>query len=194
MDPLSIATAAGGLIKGITGLFQKRKANKIKIPEVNYEISPYAKQIQGEANRLKNSRMAGYDIAADNIAQSQANATGAIGRNATSGAQALQMLAAAQMASNSAYGNLSQQQGQYAMNMLQNWNNANQGMVVEGDKKYQSDRNNQMMKLQEKMMYMGAGMQNFGQGLNDLGTAAAMQNFGKGLNDLGTAAAMQWGK
>ncbi|MBK7345890.1 MAG: hypothetical protein IPI98_03000 [Chitinophagaceae bacterium] len=108
--------------------------------------------------------MAGYDIAADNIAQSQANATGAIGRNATSGAQALQMLAAAQMASNSAYGNLSQQQGQYAMNMLQNWNNANQGMVVEGDKKYQSDRNNQMMKLQEKMMYMGAGMQNFGQG------------------------------
>lgn len=61
------------------------------------------------------------------------------------------------------------------MNMLQNWNNANQGMVVEGDKKYQSDRNNQMMKLQEKMMYMGAGMQNFGQGLNDLGTAAAMQ-------------------
>lgn len=100
MDPLSIATAAGGLIKGITGLFQKRKANKIKIPEVNYEISPYAKQIQGEANRLKNSRMAGYDIAADNIAQSQANATGAIGRNATSGAQALQMLAAAQMASN----------------------------------------------------------------------------------------------
>lgn len=175
MDPLSIATAAGGLIKGITGLFQKRKANKIKIPEVNYEISPYAKQIQGEANRLKNSRMAGYDIAADNIAQSQANATGAIGRNATSGAQALQMLAAAQMASNSAYGNLSQQQGQYAMNMLQNWNNANQGMVVEGDKKYQSDRNNQMIKLREKMMYMGAGMQNFGQGLNDLGTAAAMQ-------------------
>ena len=50
---------------------------------------------------------------------------------------------------------------------------------VEGDKKYQSDRNNQMMKLQEKMMYMGAGMQNFGQGLNDLGTAAAMQRGNK---------------
>lgn len=163
-----IAAGVGGIFKMFQGAKQRRLANKVVIPDANYEISPYAKNVMAEANRLKNSQMAGYANAVDNIQQNQATALGSIGRNATSGAQALQMIAASQGISDNSMNDLSTQQQQYSQNMLENWNNANQTMIGEGDKLFQDKVRKQNMKIAEKNALMGASTQNTGGGINDL--------------------------
>lgn len=163
-----IAAGVGGLFKIGSGNKQRRMANAIKVPEANYTENTYAKQILGEAQRMKNSQMPGYNQAAANIMANEANVIGSAQRNASNSNQALAMAAAAQAQGDSSFGNLAQLQGQHQMNMLQNYNAANQGMVAEGDKLHADNVRKQMIAIQQKNALMGAAGQNTGGGINDI--------------------------
>jgi hypothetical protein len=167
-------SAGTGVIKMIHGFHQNHLANKINVPEASYETSPYAKKILAEATRLKNSQMPGMSAATANIYGNQANAMGSVERNATSGAQALAMAAGIQGNTNQAFQGLASQQNQYAQNQEQNYVNANQGMINEGDKVYQDRVRQQQQAIAEKNALRGAGTQNIGGGLNDLTNSAFM--------------------
>lgn len=176
-----IAAGLGAGIKIFQGARQRRLANQIVIPDVDYNTSPYAKQILGEATRLKNSKMPGIETATDNILESQSTAAGSIGRNATSGSQALSMMAASQAMTGKSINDLNGKQADYSLAMLNNWNNANEGMIREGDKEYTDDVRKQQMKIAEKNALMGAGTTNSGNGMNDIinGLFMSSLNFGK---------------
>jgi hypothetical protein len=163
-----IGSAIGGLYKIGQGIHQNNLANKVVVPQANYDTSPYAMKMLDEANRLKNSQMPGAADATRGIYGAQSNASGAIDRNATSGAQALAMLSASQGTSDNAFNQLRGQEGQYNLEMLNNYNNANQGMINEGDKVYQDRVRKQQQAIAEKNALRGAGTQNLGGGMNDL--------------------------
>lgn len=162
---IGVGTAA---IKVGMGIHQNKLASGINVPEANYTVSPYAKSILEQAQTLQNSEMPGLQQAQNNIAGNQSNAIGSINRNASSGAQALALLAATQGNTNAAFNQLRGQQQNYFMNMLQNLNSANRVMINEGDKVYQSDLRNRQEAIGEKNALRGAATQNIGGGLNDL--------------------------
>ena len=159
-----------GIVKGIKSARQNSMANKVVIPDANYEVSPYAKQMLATANQFKNSRMQGAAEAEQNIMGNQANAVGSIERNATSGAQALSMVAAAQGNSNNAFGQLRQQEGADMMGKINNQNMAMQQMIGEDDKMFQDRLRKQQMAMQEKASLRGAANANFDGALKDVTT------------------------
>jgi hypothetical protein len=162
------AGAIGGLLKIGRGKKLDRMADRIVIPEANYVRSPYAERQLAEAERLKNARMPGMAMVEQGIQGNQANATAGIQRNATSGSQALAMLGASQAQSNESMNQLGMKQGQYSMNMLNNYNAGLQGMTAEEDKIFQDKVRKQMMAMQEKAALRGAATANMGGGMNDI--------------------------
>lgn len=187
-----VAVAAGigagtGLLKVGMGLRQNRLADRVTVPEAEYRTSPYAKAMLEDARQLMGARMPGADQVERGISGAQGNTLSSIGRNASSGAQALAMLAATQGQSNAAIGGMRQAQQQFFMQMLDNMNRANRGMILEGDKVYQSDMRNREMAMNEKNALRGAATQNFGGGLNDLTNYAFLASQlrdGPGRNDI----------
>lgn len=154
-DLLSSGIAAGlGIFsavgKGLKAHKLNKLADKVVVPDANYEQSPYAANILGEALRLKNAPMPGMAAATQNIYGNRANTAAGIERNATSGSQSLNMLAAAQGNTDQAFQGLAGQQNQYGLSMLNNYNNANQGMTDELDKTFQDKVRKQQLKINEK--------------------------------------------
>ncbi len=163
-----VASGLGGIFKMIKGAKQNKLADKVVIPDVNYSVSPFAQRQLAEAERLKNAQMPGMQQAQQGILGSQANVLGGASRNASSGAQLLSMLAASQGQADNATNQLAGQQGQFSMNMLNNYNQGLQGMTQEQDKLYQDEVRKQMLKIQEKNALRNAGTQNMGGGMNDI--------------------------
>lgn len=175
MSFVGIAVGVGtGLFKIGKGMRQDNLANKVVVPNANYETSPYAINILDEANRIKNSRMAGAADAERGIYGSQAAVTGAVGRNATSGTQALAMLAAAGGNTNAAFNNLRAQEGNDFWQKENAYNNGNNTMIAEGDKRYADAVRKRQEAIAEKTGLRGAATQNMGGGLNDLANNAFM--------------------
>ena len=170
----ALAAGASALYKGIKGAQQNRFANKIKVPEASYETSPYAAKILGEANMLKNARMPGAQNAEQNIMGNQANAYGNVERNATSGSQALAMLAGIQGNTNQAFNTLGQQEGNFSLSALGNWNQANQGMTYEHEKLFQDALRKRQEAIAQKNALRGAGTQNIGNAMNEATSLAYM--------------------
>lgn len=164
--------ALGGAIKIFQGAHQNKLANKVVVPDASYETSPYAQKMYDQAQMLLNSRQPGMAAAEDNIMGSQANALGAVDRNATSGSQALAMLGGIQGNTNQAFQNLQSQEGQWKLNTLNNFNQASNAMIGEGDKVYQSDLQKRIEAINEKNALRGAGTQNIGNGINDFQNTA----------------------
>lgn len=164
--------AAGGLIKGLFGAHQNKLANKVVVPDASYTTSPYAQKMMGQAQMLLNSRQPGMGAAEQNIMGSQANAMGAVQRNATSGSQALAMLGGIQGNTNNALQGLQQQEGQWKLNALNNYNQASNAMINEGDKVYQSDLQKRLEAINEKNALRGSAIQNIGNGINDFQNGA----------------------
>ena len=126
--------------------------------------------------------MAGAASAEQNIDANQSNSIDSVGRNATSGAQALSMVGAIQGQSNAAFNNLRQQEGADEQYKNNNWNMANQQMIGEGDKEYADRVRKQNMAIQEKGGLRSAANQNIGGGLNDIMNGAmATSNAMSGL-------------
>lgn len=79
--------------------------------------------------------MPGYGNASNNILQNESNAIGSINRNASSGSQALALIAGAHGQTNEAFNDLQKLQTDFKMQATNNWNNANLNMINEDDKK-----------------------------------------------------------
>lgn len=166
------AAEAGGVFKILHGAHQNKLANKVVVPEASYTTSPYAQKMYGQAQMLLNSRQPGMAAAEQNIMGSQANAMGSVERNATSGSQALAMLGGIQGNTDNAFQGLQQQEGQWKLNALNNYNQASNAMVNEGDKVYQSDLQKRLEAINEKNALRGSGTQNIGNGANDITNSA----------------------
>lgn len=166
--------AVGGIFKIGQGMHQNHLANKINVPIADYTTSPYAVAMLGEANRLKNARMPGAVSAQQSILGNEANTQGEIERNATNGTAALKALLASQGGTENSLNSLAGQEGNYGLTMENNWNNANEAMINEGDKVYQNQLEQQQLAMNEKNALRGAGMQNIGGGMNDMTNIAYM--------------------
>lgn len=166
--------AIGGAVKIFQGAHQNKLANKVVVPDASYTTSPYAQKMYGQAQMLLNSRQPGAAAAEQNIMGSQANAMGAVDRNATSGSQALAMLGAINGNTDQAFQNLNEQEGQWKLSALNNYNQASNAMINEGDKVYQSDLQKRLEAINEKNSLRGAATQNIGNGMNDFQNTAFM--------------------
>ena len=160
--------AVSGIVKGIKGIHQNNLANSVVVPDATYNSSPYAAAMLASANQLRNSRMTGAASAAQNIDANQSNSMDAVGRNATSGAQALSMVGAIQGQSNNAFNSLRQQEGADEQYKNNNWNMANQQMIGVGDKEYADRVRKQNMAIQEKSGLRQAANTNIGGAINDM--------------------------
>jgi hypothetical protein len=177
MSFIGVSVGVGtGLLKTVIGMHQNKLANGVNVPDATYSASPYASKILGQANMMLNAPMPGAATAENDIQGNQSDAIGSAERNATSGTQALAMLGGIQGNTNNADNSLATQQGQYKLNAVNNYNQANQGMVNEGDKVYQSDLQNRLEAIQQKTSLRGAAAQNIGGGLNDISNNAFLMH------------------
>jgi hypothetical protein len=154
----------GGII---TGNQQIKQSNAINPVDANYNESPYAKQRFALAQTLLNARMPGAAAMQQNIFTNQANAYGQIDRNATDGSQALALAGGIQGQTNQAIQQQGILEGQNFQNNLNNLEQAQQGMVSEGDKVYQDQIRKYNNSLNQKNQLMNAGQQNIHNGFND---------------------------
>jgi hypothetical protein len=176
LDPFMVAGAAAGALGGLykigQGIHQNNLAKKVVVPGASYTSSPYAASMLEEARRIKNSAQPGMASATRNILGNEGNTTAAINRNATSGSQALALLSASEGNTNQAFNQLDQNQNQWQESTLNNFNNANLGMINEGDKVYQDAVRKRQEAIAEKNALRGAGAQNTGGAINDLANNA----------------------
>ena len=115
-----VATAAVGLGLGVVGgigkLFSSssanNKLNQLISQDPTYKANPIAAQRVSLAQNLLNARSPGAAYAQANIYGSEANETGNIERNATSGSQALAMGAVNEANTNKSFNDLSSQESQ----------------------------------------------------------------------------------
>lgn len=148
---------------------QQRAADKIKPVRVDYQVSPYAKEMYSAANMNLNGRMAGAAQAEANIQQGQANAIGATQRGATSAAQFLALANASQGMAGQQYQNLAAQEAQDYQRRLMNLNNAQGVMINEGDKVYNDKMAKYNEESQTKAMLQQSAMQNRFNGVSSIG-------------------------
>lgn len=187
MDPLTMGAIAGGIGaigKGILGIFQNKKANKIHPVWEQYQNSPYELQKLALAQSLFNGRMAGAGAQQQNIFNNQAATLSNINRNSGSAARALALSAASQGMTNDAISNLGQQEAQNKYNLLGNLDNAYTSMTQEGDKVYNSKLQKYQMDKQEQAALRNAAFQNIFSGINDLGGMFTSMGQGQQQNDM----------
>lgn len=173
--PAFIPAAVGavtGIVKTIKGAHQSNLANKVQVPDVTYNTSPYAQAALAQMTQYKNSRMAGAGNAENNFMANAAATRDSVRNNAMSGTQALSMIMAAQGNTNQAFNSLNQQEGQDQYNKMNMWNNANTQMVGEDYNAYQDRVRKQNLAINEKSSLRNAATQNIGNGMNDFGNAA----------------------
>lgn len=188
MIPLGLIGAGVSLVSGlVNSAKQKKMAKAIHPNDPTYQTSDYAKNNLALASQLYNSRMAGASQQEQNIYGTQANTISAIQRNSGSGADALAAVAGTQGNTNQSFANLGLQEAHDKMNRYALVNQANQGMINEGDKVY----NDQLRKYQEataaKNALQGAALQNshnalsgFGNMLGALGESGSLNGLFKG--------------
>jgi len=172
MPPLfaasAIAQALGSLFRMGAGIKQNRLASKINPVFNQYQMSPFAQSRLGLALQLFNGRMFGAPQLERNILTNQGSALSNINKMATDASQALSYAAAAQGQTNNALTNLQTSELQNKYNMLNNLNNAYQGMVEEGDKVYQSMLEKYRSDVAQKSALRNASMNNIYGTLSDL--------------------------
>lgn len=179
--PLAAIGLGVGLIGGVGKLLQAGKANAtlntLAQQDPRYAPNPVAAQRLALAQTLLNSRMPGAAYAQRNIQANAANQQDVVQRNATSGAQAIVAGAAAQAGANRADESLNAQEGQDYERRFQNYTGAAEGEIQEGDKVYQSQKNN----FQDLAQIRGA------QNANTQNAWSSISNAGFGLANFGLA-------
>lgn len=126
--------------------------------------------------------MAGAENEERNINGAQANLTANAQRNASSGAQALQIAGAGEGQADAAYNQLGTQEAQNKYNMLGNINQAYQANTNELEKVNQSQNQKYQMDLNRQAMLAGAGAQNINNGLQTIGQAGILYGAMNGMN------------
>lgn len=177
---VAIVSGIGALAKVGMGIAQNSKANKVVVPEANYNVSATAMDNLGLAKTMFNSAMPGSTAAAQNILANNANTRGSIGRNATDSSQALALMTGAQAQTDQSLTSLGNNDAQWRLNMLSNLNMANNGMTLENDKVYQDKVRKQNMAMAEKNNLRNSAFQNIGNGINEIGASAFAYGQAKG--------------
>lgn len=154
----------GGLAdvgKFITGLGQKKAANKINPVWQQYQTSPFASQQLATAQNAYNDPSMGTRGQVERGFQSAgANFNNQVDRSATSGSQTLALAAAGQGQTDNSISNENLDFMKNKTNLLGNLNNAYATNINEGDKVYQSQLQKYMMDTQQKQALLGAGAEN----------------------------------
>lgn len=180
MDPLTIGGLGLGLIGGLGNLFGgRRKAKKemdaVLAKDPRYKVNPIAGERYDYAKTILNARMPGAGIAERNIMATQAGQLANINRGATDASQALMLAGGVQGETNQGFQNLAMQESQDYYNRLQNLTGAQQGMIAEGDKKYQDD----VRRWENTAKAAGANIQNRANQWNSLSSLGfGVANFG----------------
>lgn len=167
---------------GVLGAIQLGKAGQIHPQWTQYTTSQYAKNNLANAQNAYNGRMAGASAEEQNILANQANQMGNINRTATDGSQALAVAAGAQGQTNQAFRNLQTQEAQNKYQLLNNLNLANQNMVNEGDKEYQSKLQKFQMDVAQQNALTQAGITNIANGVGSLSPSSMMYNMAQKEN------------
>lgn len=152
-----------GVIGSIGQLFGNAKANRelraLQASDPNYATSQAGQQNNqiaqgryGLAETILNSQMPGTAQEQNNILGAQSNVVGNANRTATNSAQALAVGAGAQGQTDQAFNNLALQQADWYKGNLANYNQAGQGVINEGDKRYQD----QIRQYGDKAQIQGA--------------------------------------
>lgn len=179
-DPISAAIGAGvGLIGTIGNMFSRGKANremeKLLGQDPAYTENPLARQRLGLAQTLLNARTPGAARAEQNIFQSQANTVGAVNRAATDSSQVLAAAAGAQGQANNALNDLQQGEAQDYQRRFNNYAQAQEGVIQEGDKVFQ-DR---VRQFNDRVQVKGAQASNRAANWQTLANSGfAMADFG----------------
>ncbi len=174
----AVIAGVGAIVKMAQSKKQERLANMVEVPTAALKESstlPMAKQ-------MMNARMPGAGNAEQNIFSNQANAAAGIDRNATSGAQALSMLAASQGQTNEAFNSLNQQEGNFKLNAFNNLSNLEQNDQYMS---YQDQIRKRQEAINEKTSLRGSAMQNRASGWNELASTAYAAYQMKGDNNWG---------
>lgn len=165
----------------VVGISQLNKAGQINPQWQGYQTSPNAQANLSNAQNAYNGRMAGASAEEQNILANQANQFANINRTATDGSQAMALGAGIQGQTNQGFHNLQTQEAQNKYQMLNNLNLANQGMVQEGDKTYQSNLQKYMMDTQAQAALRSSGLSNISNGIGSLDpTSLVMGSGGSG--------------
>lgn len=181
MNPLSLASLGIGLIGGIGQMFGRGKANrelgKLMNQNPQYQENPIAKQRLGLATTLLNARMPGSANMERGIFQNQANAVANINQNATDSSQAISAAMGAQAQTNNQLNQLGLEETQDYQRRLGNLNNAQEGMIREGDKAF----DDKIRRFSDAVQMKGAQQQ------NRMDNWQSLSNMGYGLADFGMA-------
>lgn len=188
-----IGAGVGALGRIGLGFAQNAEANNIHPVYNPYQTSPYAKMQLGLANQFLNGRMPGAADTEKNILASQAGTNAGIERNATDSGQALALLTRGQGTTNQAFNQLGIEEQQNKQQMLQNENQALQGMTAEHDKEFQDMWNKYLMDSERKAQTRQSAWGNIFGGFGDIASGAMQygqakqqqDNFNKYLNVLG---------
>lgn len=182
-----IANAAGGLISGITGVFQKNKAKKLlnaagEQPLYNIPQEILRNQKMAELGAAEGMPSQQYNNAMKGIQESQRNAlSSALDRRS-----ALMALPSIQRQANNAYGNLASQDAQMRRQNQQTLYNVGNATAQYRDKAWNY---NQLQPWQRKYNYgmqlLGAGNQNFTGGLEKFVGGVGQALFPNGINGIG---------
>lgn len=189
--PLALIGAGLGIAGGIGKMIGRGKSNRqlkaLQGQDPKYAENPIAKQRMALAQTLLNARMPGAMQAERNIYQSAANTLGGAQRNATDASQLLAVGAAAQGRQDQSFVDLGQAEASDYQRRLTNLEQAQQGMINEGDKVYQD----QIRRFGNQMQIQGAmaenrqntwgDISNMGFGLADFGLAGGFDKFMQGM-------------
>ena len=194
MDPMTlglIISGVGALGKGVLGVSQMSKANKLKPEFVEYKENPLAKKNLGIAQQLYYGRTPGMSQAQANIQAAQANQLAAGQRGATDSATLLALGAGSNAATNALLSDLAAQEGQQKLGMFDNLSRAYAMSIAEGDKVQQNkmarfgfDANAQNALRQSGMNNIFGGFSDIGGGLMQYGNYKNAQEYNKTLAGL----------
>ena len=181
-DPISIGLGlAGTLVGGIGKIASRNQSNKVMGKLLNedpiYSENPIAKQRAALARNLMFARMPGAISAEKNIYRNTANAVGNIQRNATDASQAIAAASGAFAQGDQSFGQLQEREAQDFGNRYNRYDNAQEGVIREGDKVF----NDQTRRFDNKVNINGAIQENKANNWGDIG------NFGGSLMNFGMA-------
>lgn len=136
--PLIAAGIATGLVGAIGKMFGRGKANRqmnsLLARDPTYAENPIARQRMSLAQMLLNARMPGAASAERNILENQANKLYNVNRNATDASQAIAAAQGVGAQTDQAFTNLGIDEANDYQRRLSNLNQAQEGLIAEGDK------------------------------------------------------------
>lgn len=180
--PLPLIGLGLGVAGAIGDLFGNKKANRkleaLIGQDPSYKVNPIAGERLDFARQLLKARTPGMATAERNIYANQGTQMSRIARNATDSSQLLALGATSQAQTNQSLENLGMQESQDYYNRLGILNQAQEGMINEGDKVYQD----QVRRFEDLAKIRGA------QNQNRQNTWQGVSNMGFGLLNFGLSA------